>query len=1405
MATAGFKLPKVNFLSISLDGGNDLLQKTDEPHTMQEGESLVGPATTSTVEGYTSSIMNVNLVLSVEVGFDQTKANLYSMFFKNDFTKYLKIRIVQSTGIYTETIANSVNTYLRPGGIIDTATFAGGVGNSPSVVVQDLDLPEYDGNAPELTKSLASSVEVTYDSSGNKIYSFPYSVTFQVAENEGGVDVENLSYFVHTYIDLDEFKIDNDLFENFEVPDTILQNLVMGEVNQANVIRGGKTNNYGEIFYIAPLGANGLPRLPEPDDDLELWTGPVHYHGEQNPGPKGYIGYMAGYAGADMGPYLNATSVFNGSIQDFRVIKQLEKLQFDYSLFSNSWFNEKTTRNLYNNAQALEQYQSRENPYFSDTYGKTTIKDLQLANLKGLAETKGKSAIFSNLYTAMDGSGNTRFLFTLNIKEALRSNSAFPGLLDHIFDTDLELANDFVSGKIITDFKIFRHRVHEENPAKLSVDKKERIENEEAKIVIESSDNSEGVLSSAKNEIELVTKGSEGTITGQTLGTIQEIDLELQGIPENASKLYGLRHYTGVDLGTPIDGDYMFSIEIKMKDPLIPWMKSKIELIEEIIYGGENNPGFSNYVKLAASDPKYFNSYTNRFTQAGIEKITSGEYENINGVQYVESTIIRFFQELNNFIFFDQELPSLYNFLTAIASPAYGNPSGAAEVLKIMENIYSKILNVFSSASKYKKAVDSPYTGEPVSPTGPASIQLAAGSTPKRSFVITSLFPQFIKGEINHSNGYDYMSIEDTISEDTAVSKGLKRLSRNNFDDRANLEETKYFTNIQSDYDILIPQYPLAFDPQNWMTEYGGAVDPEDYNKLFSEAKAKEGQILNPGDQVAKNKYAYFSPSVVSFAGEDPINLLNNGSLETDTKVTNNVMLNTIRYNLSKQNEYDYPRGGAEVATGAIKKQPFGAVIGKFAKKAEVVISNDTAESKYDLLNILSQQQTTVQLPPPGSTQGTGAGIFGGMGDIISDQLLYESEIAIPKVGIGTAPGEGTNIFNSKIDPSNLLLTITQEDIFGFLGDKTWKWKHYVMDFNSQSFFSEFKKWMGMGGNAAGPRPLQKAPNQVKCLMSNLDYTKPFSVGAFNELLVKILDLKPGVYENFTDDSTKKFYVTTGKNGEETIVEEPSRKVIYETPEFFSFFLLNFKNLVEVQVLMGYEEDESGYNVNAPIWKMVDFELYESLKDRGKKILARLVPYEKDLYGVKRYSFMEMPIYNMHFIIDFGDYIAPQFIPEEQDILEEDVPLEIPEEFIPVGDDTTRFGESITTGIRPEGLADLGVGGFIGGFAGGVDVGTGAGVVETVGGIAGTGTGEPGVVGGPLGPGVEFDTASGKKVMDFLAEKSRLSNRLGVRSENVASVARIGAQSQRDIAREYQDAGTEAPVVVAVNPTGYNQ
>ena len=232
---------------------------------------------------------------------------------------------------------------------------------------------------------------------------------------------------------------------------------------------------------------------------------------------------------------------------------------------------------------------------------------------------------------------------------------------------------------------------------------------------------------------------------------------------------------------------------------------------------------------------------------------------------------------------------------------------------------------------------------------------------------------------------------------------------------------------------------------------------------------------------------------------------------------------------------------------------------------------------------------------------------------------------------------------------------------------------------------------------------------------------------------------KPGVYKNVTEDAVmKQYYVATNVYGEEVQIQEPKRKVLYETPEFLSFWLMNFKNLVEVQALVGYEDTyetsispiagfdvnkELGYNVNAPIWKTLNYETYEELlKDveltlgGGKRhILVRLVPYEKDLYGVKRYPIMELPIYNMHFIIDFSDYVVGEvYMPEPiqlDDLDPDEAGATEYEGFIPVGVGTTLFGESVTTGMMPEMILETQEG-WVGGFAGGVDVGTGAGVVE---------------------------------------------------------------------------------------------
>lgn len=44
---------------------------------------------------------------------------------------------------------------------------------------------------------------------------------------------------------------------------------------------------------------------------MESYTGPVHYHGPENPSPSGYVGWMAGHGPGSMGPELNSRRVRN--------------------------------------------------------------------------------------------------------------------------------------------------------------------------------------------------------------------------------------------------------------------------------------------------------------------------------------------------------------------------------------------------------------------------------------------------------------------------------------------------------------------------------------------------------------------------------------------------------------------------------------------------------------------------------------------------------------------------------------------------------------------------------------------------------------------------------------------------------------------------------------------------------------------------------------------------------------------------------------------------------------------------------------------------------------------------------------------------------------------------------------
>ena len=1215
----GFKLPEVKFLSITLDGGTDLLKKTDEPHTEQDGEKSFTGVISNTSDDLNQAPepMKVDVILGIQVAFDITSSNIYSSFFKNDFAKYLKLRVVQSTNyLTTQTILSDPTAYLKTEEVIPPGT------NS-----QYIDMSDFSGLQPELAPDNASSVEVKYDSSGNKIYIFPYPFQFEVPASQGGIKTDHLAYFTYAYIDIDTIVADEGLFGDIELPQEIVEKLSMGQVSTQTVIQNGTTNNFSQVFYTTPTDSDSNPtNFPDLRDEnnniigkdysqAQVWTGQFHYHGASNPGPNGYIGYMAALAGNNMGPFLTAVPIQNGIIQDFREIKELEKISFDYSLFSNSWFNQETTEKLQNNINGLKKLAGRDNPYLEDT------DDIDMAIVKSLSNSKNKS-VFGDFYSAMDGSGNTRYGFNINIKEAIKQNTVFPKLVDFLFETSDDSVDELLGQKLIKELKIYRHRVYEENPADPSVDIYEEVLNDHPKLVVATSESDDGLL---------LAKQEYSSDLEKVVGAIKQEDIHLtynsNSGAESGSQTKKTKFYTGTDLQTPIDGDYIFSIELNIKDPIIGWMKNRIDELEAVLVE------FRIYNSICQEDPEYYNNYTNRFSQKGIEKLTSQySYES---PLFIYNEIVKYFGILEKFSSFDELTHGAFSLLALISSANYGNPSGVQTTLRVMESIYSKILKVFSSASKYKKAIDSQHVES----------QYAAGSNPRRDFIIKHKFNTEIKGEIDHLTAYDYLSMQNTKDEDTPFASGLKSMSFAQYDTRV-LYETNKLTSTGANSN----SFPISIGGTNNIP------------------------VLNPSDSINFTKYAYLSPSLVNFSDSDSTNLLNNGTIVTDVTKLNNTLLNIVKYNTKSGQTLDFPM--APVATG----------VGNNLQDKIIPQSFDN-ELKYDLLNLMSLRQATVssnEMPQPRKSTNAG-GIVGGststdMARLDSDALstLYELPDSQKKYGL-------VDIFTSTNDPTGMLLAATEQNHFNILSDPKWTWEYYV-EFGNFDFgvHKEYLLWNSVS-TLNMDSPLKRAPNHVKFLMvllgwkNNMGYPVP---DAFEALKGYLKTNKPHAYNyDMLADGQLTLMHLSNFFGITSLGQElngmisyganmyPKNKVIYQTPEFLSFFLLNYKNIVKIEFLAGYKDD----NINDPIWEELTNEFVEIFKFKdtfsgilAKNILCRMVPYEKQLYGVKRYDFMKLPVYNEHFIVRFDEQEGPDPIeipdppPEEpipDSFLEEEIPL----------------------------------------------------------------------------------------------------------------------------------------------------
>lgn len=1132
------KLPKVDFLSVILQRGAEYYKKYDNPHIKESEQTSASSSEVndlSSINDENSETMRSDVIAMVQIPFSMSSINMYSIYEEQN-AKYMRIKVVQSTNhAISKEIASHPLKWLKPFGLLDKNHYSG-------VNILTKNLLEFDGIAPEKAERYVDSVEVKNDKDGNKVYCFPYKFNFQIKEAHGGARAEHLTYFVYAYMDLESFAQDQDFLDSSLLHKEAFQKKAVGEVSQQVVIQQGQVNNKNQVFYVTPRDNFGNPTsFPNLEDEngniigidyseARVWTGPIHYHGPEKPGPNGYIGYMAGNSGDDMGPFLTQGMISNNIVQDYRKHRDIQELNFDYSSFSNFWYNIDTVqRLLQDNVNNTSDLMQNGNRYAM------RMQDRNQYISKSLSNSKNRS-IFGDMYISMGDLGNTNFAFSFDVCEAIKQNTIFPLLASHLLKSGTQQSlNEIFSKKIIKDFKVYRHRVYDESPSDPAINLSKDIENEDLKLLVNTAELKAGIL---------LAKTEKDPETLENIGAIKQINVDLP--LQDQYNVHSVKFYTGTDFNTPNDGQYIYSVEISMNDPIISWIENRVKSLETILYGDGEQHSYKDYVMDVKKQPNFFNIHTNRFTEQGINHIGT-KY----GAAFSYDKIHQFFSILEKFAFFqnDQKKSDLFLFLSTISSLEYGSPTGVTTTFGSLENIYRSILDIYSAALKYKKPIDSQHVES----------KYAAGSNPAREYTIKHRFKSKVRGKINNLTGYDYLSTVDKIRENLPFINGLKHITATEYEQRVDLETSKLF-----------PKKPTAIEASDDLgTNIGIYV----------------GQtLINPEDSVDFSKYGYLSPSLINLSNFDSQNFINNGAMVTDVQSNNNTLLNIIRQNISDVQEYDFPISA--VTTGAR------------SLNSDSIISNNLGnELKYDATSIMGLNQATIQTR------------------------------------------EGKELLNSDIDAASLLLMVMQQKYFNSLTDLIWTWEYYTKA-TKKTILKEYDRW-NQSDDIGHPydssnSPLKRAPNHVKALMLHLNPQKNLQNPAFDFLQNYLENTKPEAYDysvkQSEDDSRNASEFFTVKLNDNQTKMVPKNKVIYQTPEFLSFFVLNYKKIVKIECLLGYNHND----INNPVWQELTQETWRILSRRSGSVICRMMPYEKELYGVKDYTFLNLPIYNDHFIINFA-------------------------------------------------------------------------------------------------------------------------------------------------------------------------
>lgn len=658
-------------------------------------------------------------------------------------------------------------------------------------------------------ESIPYSLSTATDSTS--FFSIPLKSEFIIKEEEGGTEAPFLSYFVFSFYDKEQKSLDT----STSIRRSLISDMFsLGKISSEVVINNRNINKRSYAFK---------------DDRGIFWNGTVHQM------RNGQWMKHSAHSRNSEDSHLSLVEVDNVKIRDNRIYSKLASLKFD--LLGNTEYTTEDTKLI-------------------DQLRKDSNLDL----------IKRKANLFSDLCITRDKTNNARFMFSINMEEMVKKNTDFPKILDNVRSVGPGTYDKIIEEARINNISIKRSRIRNSERLTSQTERASIVDDQETIVIANSSDSkntSRGLLSRVNSNS--LRDPSGDSLEPKVFGLIEEIFVG------TSTQNQGIRHFTGTDfdISSKKDGEYEYSLEIEVQDPIIPLLKSNLASLQRIIGGSSTQSGFEQYYRDSLEVKEYYDSLVGQFNPSflGIynQRYNSNVEENYSANNFLFRSIsfmVRFYYQMSSELRSQNMTEiSILNYLTNISSPTTGSPEGIQKVLQLMYSLESSLKRLIQKNTRYVK-----YRGD-VNTEAVASDPSIKGTRSDRSMTMRHIFKNKFNAMTDPSIGYDFLfSTKDQA--ETNID-GLAYIGKSELAERFSLETSKYFVSNNTDIEI----------------------------------RDRNGDVYNKGDKLDNTKFSFLTVSNIFLKQEDKNVSFSN--INSSLKTVDRQELNDILTQVSLINQND--------------------------------------------------------------------------------------------------------------------------------------------------------------------------------------------------------------------------------------------------------------------------------------------------------------------------------------------------------------------------------------------------------------------------------------------------------------------------------------------------------------------